>query len=247
MIPALVALAVLVGVWEAYVALAGVDEVVLPAPHDVARSLVEDRAVLLGDLGVTATEVVLGVLAALVVGALLATALHAVPVLRRATYPLLVVSQAIPVPVLAPVLVLWLGFSLLPKLVIVALVCFFPIVVTTLDALQRVDPDQRKLLRTLGASRWQTFRLAEAPAALPAALSGAKIAVAIASIGAVLAETAGAEDGLGLLITTSTYGLDVARSYAAVVLLMALALTLFALLSFLERRAAPWAHRPSDP
>ncbi len=247
MIPALVAVAVLLGAWEAYVALAGVDEVVLPAPHDVARSLVEDRSVLLADLGVTATEVVLGLAAALALGAGLAGALHAVPVLRRALYPLLVVSQAIPVPVLAPVLVFWLGFSLLPKLVIVALVCFFPVVVTTLDALERVDPEQKKLLRTLGASRWQTFRLAEAPAALPAALSGAKVAVAIAAIGAVLAETAGAEEGLGLLITTSTYGLDVARSYAAVVLLMALALGLFALLSFLERRAAPWAHRRPVP
>ncbi len=246
MIAALVALAVLLGTWELYCAAADVDELVLPAPHDVARSLVEDRAVLAEDLLVTATEVVLGVALALALGAVLAVALHALPVLRRATYPLLVVSQAIPVPVVAPVLVFWLGFSLLPKLVIIALVCFFPAVVTTLDALERVDPEQRKLLRTLGAGRLQVFRFAEAPAALPAALSGAKVAVAVASIAAVLAETAGAEDGLGLLITTSTYGQDTARSYAAVALLMALALTLFALLSTLERKVAPWAHaRPA--
>ncbi len=242
MIPALVALAVLLGAWELYCALAGVDELVLPAPHDVARSLVEDRAVLAEDLLVTATEVVLGVLLALALGAALAVALHALPVVRRAVYPLLVVSQAIPVPVIAPVLVFWLGFSLLPKLIIIALVCFFPVVVTTLDALERVDPEQRKLLRTLDATRWQVFRWAEAPAALPAALSGARVAVVVAVIAAVLAESAGAESGLGVLITQSNAQLEIARSYAAVALLMALSVALFTLLSFLERRAAPWAH-----
>jgi len=245
-IAALVLVAGLLGAWELYCALGGVDEIVLPAPHDVARSLVEDRSVLAGDLAVTATEVVLGVLAALVLGVALGVALHALPLARRAVYPLLVVSQAVPVVVLAPVLVFWLGFGLLPKLVILAVVCFFPVLVTTLDALGRVDPDQRKLLRTLGASPLQVFRFAEAPAALPAALSGARVSVAFASIGAVLAETAGAEDGLGLLITTSNYSADTARAYAAVVLLMAVSLALFALLTYLERRAAPWAQRSSS-
>jgi ABC-type nitrate/sulfonate/bicarbonate transport system permease component len=166
---------------------------------------------------------------------------------RRATYPLLVTSQAIPIVVLAPVLVFWLGFGLLPKLVIVALLCFFPVVVATLDALGRVDPEQRKLLRTMDATRWQVFRWAEAPAALPAALSGAKVAVVLAVIAAVLAEGAGAEEGLGVLITQSNAQLEIARSYAAVALLMVLSVALFTLLQTLERRAAPWAHRPSAP
>ena len=97
--------------------------------------------------------------------------------------------------IIAPLLVVWFGFGIVPKLAIIALVCFFPVVVTTLDALGNVDPDQLKLLRTLDASRWQAFRYAEAPAALPAALSGAKIAVAVAVIGAVFAEYAGLELG----------------------------------------------------
>jgi ABC-type nitrate/sulfonate/bicarbonate transport system permease component len=242
MIAALAVVAVLLGAWELYVAVSGVDPLVLPAPTDVARALVDDRALLWDNLVPTATEIGLGVLLALAIGAGLAVGLHFVPRLRRAVYPLLVASQAIPVAVVAPVLVVWLGFGVGPKLVIVALVCFFPVVVTTLDALRRVEPERRKLLRTLDASRWQVFRWAEAPAALPGALSGAKIAVAIAAIAAVLAEDTGTESGIGLVIRQAGAYYETARAYAAVVLLAAFALLLFAALHLAERRLAPWAH-----
>ena len=145
----------------------------------------------------TAQEVGLGILVALVLGAALAIVIHLSPTLRRAVYPLLVGSQAVPVVIVAPLLVVWFGFGIAPKLAIIALVCFFPIVVTTLDALAAVDPEQRKLLRTLDASRGQELRWVEVPAALPGALSGAKIAVAVAVIGAVFAEYAGSSEGLG--------------------------------------------------
>ena len=161
-------------------------------------------------------------------------------------YPLLVGTQAIPIVTIAPLLVAWFGYGILPKLVIVALVCFFPIVVTTLDGLAAVDPEQHKLLRTLGASRAQTFRWVEAPAALPAALSGAKIAVAVGGIAAVFAEYAGSEKGLGHLLLQSIPQLETARAWAAVVVLAALAICCFSLLALAERRLAPWAHR-KDP
>jgi putative hydroxymethylpyrimidine transport system permease protein len=244
--PALLVAAFL-GAWEAYAGLADVDDFILPAPTDVGRALVDDRALLWDNLLVTAQEVGLGILAALVLGAGLAVALHFSGVLRRGVYPLLVASQAVPVVVIAPLLVVWFGFGILPKLVIIALVCFFPIVVTTLDALAKVDPDQLKLLRTLDASRWQAFRWAEAPAALPAALSGAKIAVAVAVIGAVFAEYAGSSEGLGHLMLQAIPQLETARAYAAVVLLAAFAVLLFAALALAERRLVPWAHRPKGP
>jgi ABC-type nitrate/sulfonate/bicarbonate transport system permease component len=239
----LLILAVLLGAWEAYARSGAVDELLLPAPTQVARSLFDDRALLARNLGVTAQEVGLGLLVALVAGVVLAVALHFSRVLRSAVYPLLVASQAVPVVIVAPLLVVWFGFGILPKLVIIALVCFFPIVVTTLDALAAVDPDQRKLLATLDASRWQAFRWAEAPAALPAALSGAKIAVAVAVIGAVFAEYAGSSEGLGHLVLTSIPQLETARAYAAVVVLAAFAVLLFSLLALAERRLVPWAHR----
>jgi putative hydroxymethylpyrimidine transport system permease protein len=240
--PALV-VAVFAGAWEAYARLGTVDDFILPAPSEVGRALVDDRSLLWDNLLVTAQEVGLGILAALLLGTALAIALHFSRTLRRGAYPLLVASQAVPVVIVAPLLVVWFGFGILPKLAIIALVCFFPVVVTTLDALAAVDPDQLKLMRTLDASRWQAFRWTEAPAALPAALSGAKIAVAVAVIGAVFAEYAGSSEGLGHLMLQAIPQLETARAYAAVVLLAAFAVALFAALALAERWLVPWAHR----
>ena len=234
----------LLGVWEAYARLGGVDEFLLPAPTAVGEALVEDRALLWDNFVVTAGEVVLGIGVAVVVGLACAVAIHFSPALRRAVYPLLVGSQTIPIPIVAPLLVAWLGFDLAPKLAIVALVCFFPIVVPTLDALQRVDPELRKLMRTLDASRWQTFRMVEAPAALPGLFTGARLSVAIATIAAILAEQAGSEEGLGHLVLQAIPQFETARAYAAVLILSAFAVLLFAALTLAERRALPWTRTP---
>ena len=245
MLAALLVLALL-GAWELYARAGSVDDFILPAPTEVAQALWDDRGLLWDNLLVTGQEVVLGLLLALAAALLLAVALHMWRPLRRATYPLLVGTQAVPIVTIAPLLAAWFGYGLLPKLVVVALVCFFPIVVTTLDGLASIDPEQHKLLRTLGASRWQTFRWAEAPAALPAALSGAKIAVAVGGIAAVFAEYAGSEDGLGHLLLQAIPQLETARAWAAVVVLAALAIACFSLLALAERRLAPWAHRRKD-
>lgn len=236
----------LLGGWEAYARLGSIDDFILPAPDQVASSLFHDRGLLADNLLVTAQEVVLGLALALAAGVLLALALHSFAPLRRAIYPLLVGTQAIPIVTIAPLLAAWFGYGIFPKLVIVALVCFFPIVVTTLDGLAAVDPEQHKLLRTLGASRAQTLRWVEVPAALPAALSGAKIAVAVGGIAAVFAEYAGSEKGLGHLLLQSIPQLETARAWATVVVLAALAISCFSLLALAERRLAPWAHR-KDP
>jgi NitT/TauT family transport system permease protein/putative hydroxymethylpyrimidine transport system permease protein len=243
---ALLILLLLAAVWEAYARLGPVDDFILPAPTQVATALFEDRGLLWDNFWVTAQEVGLGILVALVLGATLAIVIHLSPTLRRAVYPLLVGSQAVPVVIVAPLLVVWFGFGIAPKLAIIALVCFFPIVVTTLDALAAVDPEQRKLLRTLDASRGQELRWVEVPAALPGALSGAKIAVAVAVIGAVFAEYAGSSEGLGNVILQAIPQLETARAYAAVSLLAALAIVLFALLALAERLLVPWARRPHD-
>jgi putative hydroxymethylpyrimidine transport system permease protein len=239
----LVLLALLVGGWELYTRVSDVDAFILPAPHEVAQSLYDDRSLLLSNLSVTAQEVGLGIVVALLVGVLLAFALHLSPPLRRAAYPLLVSSQAVPFVILAPLLVFWFGFSVFAKLAIVVIVCFFPVVVTTLDALRSVDPELLKLMRTLDASRWQTLRMVEAPAALPAALSGAKIAVAVAVIGAVFAEYTGSEKGLGHLLLTSTPQLETARAWAATVVLALFAVTLFSALGLAQRVLVPWTRK----
>jgi NitT/TauT family transport system permease protein/putative hydroxymethylpyrimidine transport system permease protein len=243
-LPALVLLVGLIGIWELYVDLGGADPLVLPPPHDVAKALFDDRSLLWSSFLVTAEEVVLGIIVASVAALALAIAIHFSATLRRAIYPLLIGSQAVPIPVFAFVLVLWLGFGLAPKLLVVALVSFFPIVVTTLAGLARVDPDLLKLMRTFDAPRLRTFRHVEFPSALPGVMTGAKITVAVAVIGAVFAEYAGSSSGLGYLFQQSYNQLLMPRAYAAVFLLSAFAILLFALLSLAERLALPWAYRP---
>ncbi len=242
-LPALLLLA-LFGAWELYVDLGGVDSDILPPPHAVASALWNDRALLWSNFLVTAREVLLGLLVTAVLGLALAVALHFSPTLRRAFYPLLVASQAIPFPVLAPILVVWLGFGILPKIIVVALVSFFSIVVATLAGLAAVDPQLLKLMRTFDASRMRIFRHVELPAALPGLFTGAKIAVAVSVIGAVFAEYNGSNSGLGYLILVSIPQLLSARAVAATVVLALFAIALFGLLSVAERRALPWAYEP---
>ena len=158
--------------WELLVQAGAVNRLLLPAPTDVAPSLWEDRAILGPDLAVTTWEVVLGLTAALVFGAGLAVAMHLVPAVERALRPLVVGSQAVPIPVLAPLVVFVLGFGLAPKILIVALICFFPVVVNVADGLRDSDPDSRRVLRSLHATRWQRLRFLDAPSALPAGLHG---------------------------------------------------------------------------
>ena len=243
MIGALLILVVLFGAWELYVDLGFVDPLVLAPPHAIAQALVDDRALLWSNLLVTAEEMLLGILVAAVAGLACAIALHLSLTVRRSVYPLLVVSQAIPVVLISPLLIIWLGFGLAPKLVIIALISFFPIVVTTLDALGRVDPELRKLMHTLDASRLAVLRHVELPAALPGVFSGAKVSIAVVAIGAVFAEWTGSSSGLGHLVQQSIPQLATALAWAGVLVLSAFSITLFGLLTLAERRALPWANQ----
>ncbi len=235
----------LLGVWELYVDLGGADPLILPAPHAVATALFDDRSLLWTNFLVTGKEVLLGIVVAAVAGVAFAIGLHFSGVaVRRVSYPLLIASQTIPIPMLAPVFVLWLGFGLLPKVIIIAIVSFFSIVVTTLAGFAGVDRDLLKLMRTFDSSRLRTFRHVELPSALPGVLTGTKLAVVFAVIGAVFAEQSGATAGLGYLFQQSLPQLLVARAYAAVMILSVFAISLFALLTLAERLAVPWAYQP---
>jgi putative hydroxymethylpyrimidine transport system permease protein len=237
----LMLLALAGGAWEAVARTGAVEDYLLPAPSEVAQALVDDRHLLLSSTWVTGREVLLGFALAVGIGVAIAVLLHLSPTLRRAVYPLVVASQAVPVIVIAPILVIWFGFGITPKLIVIALICFFPIVVNTLDGLRSVDADQVKMLRTLNASPGKIFRYLELPASLPYFFSGAKIAVAVAVIGAVFAELVGSDAGLGHTIQVGTAELLTARVFAAVLILSLMAIALFWLLTALERRAVPWS------
>ncbi len=240
---------VLLGAWELaarwdWISNAlNIEDFLVPAPSDIAKSLWEDRSLLGSNAWVTLKEVVFGFAIAAVAGIGFALLIHLSETARRAVYPLLIASQTIPIVILAPILVVWFGFGLTPKLVIVALICFFPITVNMLDGLRSVDPDLTKMLRSLGAGRLQRLWRAEIPTALPYAFSGARVAITISVIGAVFAEYVGSSEGLGHLINQAQAQLLTARSFAAVVVLSAMAILLFALVSLIERKVVTWDSR----
>jgi ABC-type nitrate/sulfonate/bicarbonate transport system permease component len=241
-----VLLAALFGAWQLVAAtgvqadVLGVEDFLVPSPAEIATSLWENRSLLAENAWVTLREIVLGFAIAIVAGLGLAVVLHLSETLRRASYPLLIASQTIPIIAIAPILVIWLGFGIGPKLAIVALVCFFPITINTLDGLRAVDPDAIKLMRGLDASRWQTLRRLEAPAALPYAFSGARIAAVFTSIAAVFGEWTGSSSGLGHMILQDNAQLETARVFAAFFVLSAIALALFGLIALAERRIVTW-------
>jgi len=216
------------------------EEYLVPSPSEIAESLWQNRALLAENAWVTLGEIVLGLLLAVAAGVSLAVLLDLSEPMRRALYPLIVGSQTIPVIVIAPILVVWFGYGMEPKLVLVALICFFPIAVNTADGLRSVDPEARKMMRTLDASRLQILRRVEAPTALPYFFSGMRIAAAIAPIGAVFGEWVGSDSGLGHLILQDNAQLETARMFAAAAVLAVIAVSLFAVLSIAERRVVDW-------
>jgi len=239
--PPLVVGLVLLALWQAYVDVSGVREGILASPVEVARALVRDRSVLLSSAGTTLAEIALGYGIAIVVGVALAIAVASSRLAERAIYPWLVVSQMIPIPALAPVVVLWTGFDIRPKLIVIALVTFFPIAVNTIDGLRATDPELVGLLRTLGAGRRDILRIARLPSALPYVFSGLRVAAAFAVIGAVFAEWAGTSSGgLGYLILTYGDQTATADVFAVVVVLAVIGVAMFAAVGIVERVAVPW-------
>lgn len=240
-LPLLVAV-VAIGGWEIYVLVSNINEILLPPPTRVASAFWSDRGVLASDAWVTVKEIVYGYLLAVGFGIGLAILVHSSRLIERALYPWLVVSQMVPIPAVAPIFVLWTGFDIRPKLMVITLVCFFPIAVNTIDGLRAVEPELPNLLRTLGASRLQRFRIARIPAALPFVFSGLKVSAAFSVLGAVFGEWVGANSGLGYEILVLNNQSATADMFAVIALLSAIGIAMFVLVAMGERLVLPWYH-----
>ena len=238
--PPLALLAAMVGIWELIVRAAHVPDYLFPTPSAVVSSLADDSRLLGQATLVTVREIVLGYLLAVALALLIAILLHFSAALRRALLPILVLSQTVPTVLLAPILAILLGYGIEPKLIVVAVVCFFPIVVNAVDGLRSADPELMRMMRTLHGSRLAIFRRVELPGALPAIFSGARIAATYAAVGAVFGEWAGSSSGLGFVILQAQPALETARIFAAVLIMSTLALCLYALVTLAERLVVRW-------
>jgi putative hydroxymethylpyrimidine transport system permease protein len=238
--PPIALLVAAVCAWELVVRVFDVQDYVFPAPTAVASSFDHDFGLLAHATFVTLREVLLGFALAVVVALAVAVAVHFSAALRRALLPILVLSQTIPTVVLAPVLAILLGYGLTPKLVVVAVVCFFPIVVNAVDGLRSTDPELIRMMRTLHGDRLAIFRRVEWPGALPSIFSGARIAATYAAVGAVFGEWAGSTSGLGFVMLQAQPALETDRIFAAVLILSVIALALYGLVTLAERVLVQW-------
>jgi ABC-type nitrate/sulfonate/bicarbonate transport system permease component len=232
--------------WQLIIVIERVPDFLLPGPAEIWQSGVAERDVLLSNALPTAETAVIGFIVALAVGFVLAVLIHRSRVLELALYPIVIASQTVPVLALAPILVVIFGFTLLPKLIVVALVCFFPITVNTVDGLKSVDPDLIDMMRTLGAGRARLFRDVELPSALPYLFSGAKVAVTFSVIGALFGEWVGSFEGLGYLMTQQRSQFDTGGLFAAMALLTMIGVVLFLVVALLERLLLPWYRNDGD-
>lgn len=230
----------LIAAWEALVWLTGLPPYLLPPPTRVAVVLVERFDLLIEQAAWTAAEMVLGLLLGLALGAALAVIFAASAAWRRWALPLVILSQAIPVIAIAPLLVLWLGYGMASKVAMAALVIFFPVVSSLYDGLRRTDPGWLELARTMDASPRAVLLHIRLPAALPAFASGARIAAAVAPIGAVIGEWVGASAGLGFLMTQSLARGQTPLAFAALTILCLLGLALYYAADQAARWLVPW-------
>jgi putative hydroxymethylpyrimidine transport system permease protein len=213
----------------------------LPAPADVAQALWQQRDLLFSNTLTTLTEILLGLLFGTLFGGLSAIAIVASPVLQRWLMPVLVVSQAIPVFALAPLLVLWLGFGITSKVVMAVLVIFFPVTANFADGLRRTDPGWLDLARTMNASPWAMLRHVRLPAALPAFASGLRVATAVAPIGAIIGEWVGASSGLGFVMINANARIETNVMFAALFILAVMAIVLYVLVDRALRALLRWS------
>jgi NitT/TauT family transport system permease protein len=246
--PPVLLLAILLVIWEAWVRLADVDPSVIAPPSRVAEAIAGSADVLLRHAVTTLGETAVGLVIGTVLGVAVAVLIAAVPLARRAVEPLLVTLQTVPPIVLAPILVLALGFGWAPRIVVVVLIVFFPVAIAAAGAFVSADPDKVDLIRSFGGSEVDVFRRVRLPGATPAIFDGLRIAAAYSVAGAAIAEQiGGARSGLGLFIARSQRSFRADQVIAGVVVIAILSLIVYAAVSMIGRRATPWlAARPRE-
>ncbi len=234
-------IAALLVCWEAVVRIREIPLYVLPAPSQVVDALIANRGTLAAHGAVTVAEALAGMAIALLLALVIGIAMDAFPAVKSGVYPVLVVTQTVPMIVLAPILIIYLGFGITPKILTVVLMCFFPIVVSFADAMGQMDEEYVQLVRSFGAGRWMAYRLVKIPAAVPGLISGLKVAATYSISGAVVGEWIGAQSGLGYYLLRVKNGYMLDKVFACVLVIVALSLCMNGVIRLFQAAAMPYA------
>lgn len=227
-------------VWQIVVMIFKIEPWILPAPSQIFIAFWRSRSLISYHLVPTVIEAILGLIVAVFVSVLIAVLMERYQILKKIIYPFLIISQTIPFIILAPLLTLWFGFGFLPKIIIVTLVCFFPITVNLFDGFQGVDQSILRLLKSMGANQKQIFKLVKLPASLPAFFSGLRIAAAYSILGAVVSEWMGADQGLGIFLIRATKSYMIDRVFAIIGIITLLSIGAVLLVEIIARISIPW-------
>lgn len=236
----------LVILWEVVVRVFDLPMYILPAPSDVIKTLITELPVLWSHVGITVMEAVFGITISLVLALILGILMDSFPVVRHAIYPLLVVTQTVPMIVLAPLFIIYMGFGIAPKILTVVLMCFFPIAVSFADGLAQVDEQYVHLVRSYGASKFMAYRLVKIPAAIPSLLSGLKVAATYSISGAVVGEWIGAQKGLGYYLLRVKNGYMLDKVFACVIVIICLSLCMNGLIRLYQMVAMPYMRKENQ-
>lgn len=241
--PAAALLTLLLAIWQAYVQMADVNPVILPAPTEVATAIWENRSSLASDMAVTLREIIYGFLLGAGLGMALGILIVYSKAMERTLYPLVITSQAVPVFAIAPLLVIWFGFGITPKVLMAAVIVFFPICVNQVEGLRSADRGAIELMSAYGASEWRIFRTVRLPASVPYLLAGMQLGITYAVIGAVVAEWLGADNGIGYRMVVANSLAQTEIVFAAIVVVAVVGVTLFACVRIIGNLLFPWQAR----
>ncbi|GAB3063497.1 ABC transporter permease [Salinicoccus sesuvii] len=239
--PPVMAILLILIIWQLCVSIFDIPAWMLPGPVQIIQEAIAIYPRVVGHTLSTIQIALGGFAIGVSVGILLAVLLHLMPRARQSIYPLMVLSQNIPIIALAPLLVLWFGFGALPKILIITLVCFFPVAVSLIDGFRQTSPTLKNYMQMIGASRWQIFFKLEWPSALPYLFSGLKISATYSVMGAVIAEWLGAQQGLGVFMTLASSAFRTDQVFVAIFVIMAISLILFGFILLLEKWLVPWS------
>ncbi len=237
---------VLLLIWEA-VSRSGIfPPFVLPSPSSIILSLITNFTSMQYDILITLYEALAGFIIAIVLSVIIAAAMDSIIGLKKTLYPLLIISQTVPIIIIAPLFIIWFGYGYSPKVVIVVLICFFPITISLLQALATVDRERIDLLRSMGSNKFQIYKYVKIPSAMPGFFSGLKIAATYSIMGATIGEWVGGKSGLGVYMIRAKQSFETDRVFAAIIIITVLSILLLKIIEFAEKKNMPWLKIPDE-
>ena len=237
---------VLLLIWETVSRFEVFPPFILPSPSSIITSLITNFTSMQYDILITLYEALTGFIIAIILSVAIAVAMDSIIGFKKTIYPVIIISQTVPIIIIAPLFIIWFGYGYAPKIIIVTLICFFPITISLLQGLIAVDKELIDLLRSMGASKFQIYKFVKIPSAMPGFFSGLKIAATYSIMGATIGEWVGGKSGLGVYMIRAKQAFETDRVFAAIIIIVILSILLLKIIEFAEKKNMPWLKIPDE-